>query len=54
MGIEDPDVDVAEQRASVLEDDDELIGQDIFPAEADPADVAEQRLEVRDEDDYDR
>jgi hypothetical protein len=54
MGIEDPDVDVAEQGASVLEDDDDLFGQDIFPAEADPADVAEQRLEIRDEDDYDR
>jgi hypothetical protein len=55
MGIEDPDADVAEQRAPVLEDDDETVPEpDPLPEEADPADVAEQRAEVPDEDDWDR
>jgi hypothetical protein len=54
MRIEDPDADVAEQQASVLEDDDTATDEDVLPPEADPADVAEQRAEVPDEDDYDR
>lgn len=58
MGIEDPDNDVAEQRALVVDDDEPYEehggGPDVLPAEADPADVAEQRAEVPEDDDWDR
>jgi hypothetical protein len=54
MGIEDPDADVAEQLASVREDENGNADQIVLPVEADPADVAEQHTEVPDEDDYDR
>ena len=58
MGIEDPDVDAAEQRRLVTDlddedEDDELGGSTHTPLETDPADFAEQHRVVTsaDEDD---
>jgi hypothetical protein len=45
MGIEDPELDVAEQQRPLTdldEDDEELLEPGQFPLEADPADFADQ------------
>lgn len=49
MGIEDPGPDVAEQQLPVVdldEDDEEVLGTEQPPLEADPADVADQQRVV--------
>ncbi|MEJ3654459.1 hypothetical protein WEH80_15940 [Actinomycetes bacterium KLBMP 9759] len=51
MGIEDPDVDVAEQQASTEPEEAEQLDVADLPLEADEADVAEQRTHVPDYDD---
>ena len=46
MGIEDPELDVAEQQLPLTELDEELPEPGQLPLEADPADFAEQHRGV--------
>jgi hypothetical protein len=54
MGIEDPDLDVAQQQLSVPDVDEELPDPAQVPVEADPADFADQHrgVPVLDEDNH--
>ena len=54
MGIEDPDLDVAQQQLSVPDVDEELPDPVQVPVEADPADFADQHrgVPVLDEDNH--
>lgn len=54
MGIEDPDLDVAEQQLPVIDLDEELPEPGQLPVEADPADFADQHrgVPVINEDDH--
>jgi hypothetical protein len=54
MGIEDPDLDVAEQQLCVPDVDEELPDPAQVPVEADPADFADQHrgVPILDEDNH--